>query len=190
MVIRLEGDDTFAATRRVLQAGGVAVIPCDTIYGIVGVAPSTESRISRIKRRDPGKPFLRLIGSESWLERYTRTALPPPLRPFWPGPLTVVFPDTQGGTVALRVPADAWLRGLLSALDVPLVSTSVNVEGDPPLGRIQEIVSAFESQVDLVVDGGDRVDASPSTMVDASVRPYRVLRKGVLRIPDDLTRTP
>jgi L-threonylcarbamoyladenylate synthase len=189
MVVRLEEADASASLLRVLRNGGVAVIPCDTIYGLVGVAPGTETRISRIKQRDPSKPLLRLIESESWLGRYSTMALPPALRPFWPGPLTIVFPAIGGGTVALRVPADAWLRGVLVSLDRPLVSTSVNIEGDPPLGRIADIVSRFEAQVDIVVDDGDRIDASPSTLVDATSAPYRVLRQGALRLPEDLTGT-
>lgn len=189
MVARLDDPDTLAALRRILAGGGVAIVPCDTVYGIVGI-PASEGRISRLKGRGPGKPFLRLIGDESWLVRYTAAALPPVLRSFWPGPLTVVFPDRSGGTIALRVPADRWLRDLLAALDQPLASTSVNAEGEPPLGRIGEIVRRFESKVDLVVDGGDRSDAAPSTILDVTVTPYRVLRQGPVRIPVELTRTP
>lgn len=165
------------------------IMPCDTIYGIVAI-PASEARIGRLKGRGQGKAFLRLIGDESWLARYTDAALAPELRPFWPGPLTVVFPDRAGGTIALRVPADQRLRDLLVALDQPLASTSVNAEGEQPLGRIAQIVRRFESQVDLVVDGGDRIDATPSTILDVTVRPYRVLRQGSVRIPAELTRTP
>lgn len=190
MVRRLDDPDTSETLRCVLARGGVAIVPCDTIYGIVGLAPAAEARISRIKGRGQGKPLLRLIADESWLPRYTGTAMPPRLRPFWPGPLTVVFPDREGGTVALRVPADAWLRSLLAALDEAVASTSVNLEGEPPLARIVEIVERFESKVDLVVDGGDRVDTMPSTLLDVTVTPYRVLRQGAARIPEDLTRVP
>ncbi len=187
MVVPLARADAPQVLAGALRAGGVAVIPCDTIYGLVGAAPATGGRISRIKLRDPGKPLLRLIADESWLPRYTPMSLPQPLRPFWPGPLTIVFPDNAGGTVALRVPADKWLRGLLEDLDFALVSTSVNDEGEPPLGRIAEIIARYESQVDLVVDGGDRIDASPSTVVDVSVTPFRVLRQGALKIPPAAT---
>ena len=188
MVVRLGERDATAALSGILAGGGVVIMPCDTIYGIVGIAPATEARISRIKKREPGKPFLRLIGDGSWLPRYTAVTLPEPLRRFWPGPLTVVFPDRHGGTVALRVPEDAWLRALLTALDLPLASTSVNVEGEPPLGGIAEIVLRFGSTVDLVVDGGDRIGTVPSTLIDVTVSPYRVLRQGSVRIPDELTR--
>ncbi len=187
MVARLDDPEAGPTLLRVLAGGGVAIVPCDTIYGIVGLAPATEARIGLIKGRAQGKPLLRLIGDESWLSRYTSAGMPPPLRRFWPGPLTVVFAALGGGTVALRVPADPWLRGLLAALDGALASTSVNLEGEPPLGAIAQIRDRFESKVDLVVDGGDRIDTMPSTLLDVTRTPYRVLRQGAVTIPDDLT---
>ncbi len=30
---------------RTLAAGGVVIMPCDTIYGLIGVAPEAEARI-------------------------------------------------------------------------------------------------------------------------------------------------
>jgi L-threonylcarbamoyladenylate synthase len=188
MVARLDDAETTATLRRVLAGGGVAIVPCDTIYGIVGIAPATEERIGRIKGRSGGKPLLRLIGGESWIGRYAEASMPAPLRRYWPGPLTVVFPARGGGTVALRVPEDAWLRRLLHALDEPLASTSVNLEGEPPLADIARIVERFESKVDLVVDGGDRPDAIASTLLDVTAVPWRVLRQGAVRIPEGILR--
>jgi L-threonylcarbamoyladenylate synthase len=186
MVKSLAAADAAPALARVLAAGGVAIIPHDTIYGIVGVAPDTEARISRIKRRDPGKPYLRLIADETWLPRLAAAQLPPALRPFWPGPLTIVLPALDGGTIAVRVPADAWLRDLLQAVNRPLASTSVNVEGEEPLGIVAEIVRRFEPEVDLIVAGSDRPQGAPSTLLDVTSRPYRILRQGVLVLPADL----
>ena len=45
----------FAA---LLAGAGVAIIPCDTIYGIVGIDPEAESRIRALKGRDEGKPTM------------------------------------------------------------------------------------------------------------------------------------
>jgi L-threonylcarbamoyladenylate synthase len=186
MVKRLAEADAARTLALVLAGGGVAIIPHDTIYGIIGVVPETEARISRIKRRDPARPYLRLIASEAWLPRLAAAPLPPALRPFWPGPLTVVLPALGGGTVAVRVPADPWLRELLLALDRPVASTSVNIEGEEPLGRVDEILVHFESEVDLVVAGEDRPQGAPSTLLDVTSRPWRILRQGALVLPADL----
>ena len=151
---------------------------CDTIYGILGVSPQTDSRISAIKGRDSQKPLLSLISDVSWLDRFTEMAMPGPLREYWPGPITLIFPARGGGTVGLRVPEDAYLRELVKRLDMPVNSTSVNREGEPPIHRIDEIISQFEHLVDLIVDSGDSENAMPSTILDLTVTPFKIIRQG------------
>ena len=166
-----------------LAAGGVAIMPCDTIYGIVGPAPASQDRLRELKGRGE-KSFLQLIAGAHWLERFGELALPETLAGYWPGPLTLIFPAGQG-SVALRVPADPRLRLLLERLDSPLYSTSVNRTGQPALWRIADILEQFEAVVDLVVDAGDLPGRLPSTIVDVSRRPFRVLRQGALSIPPE-----
>lgn len=184
--MRVRVDEPGLAERlaRVLAAGGIAVMPCDTIYGLVGAVPDTEARIRALKGREE-KSFLQLIPSARWLPRFTTAALPAPLRPYWPGPLTVIFPGRET-TVALRVPDDRRLVGLMRRLDRPLYSTSVNRSGQPAMWRIEEIVRDFEAAVDIVVDSGDLPSRLPSTILDITCRPFRVLRQGAVRIPDEL----
>jgi len=172
---------------RLLAAGGVAIIPCDTIYGIVGIDPEAEPRIRALKGRGEDRPFLRLVPDMSWVRALTGADAPARLARHWPGPLTLVLPRAAGGTLALRVPAAAWLRELVSVLGRPLLSTSVNRSGRPALWRVSDIEAEFGSDVDMVLDGGDLPEAQPSTIVDATVRPCRVLRQGALVVaPEDL----
>jgi L-threonylcarbamoyladenylate synthase len=108
--------------------------------------------------------------------------VPPHLARYWPGPLTMVFNARTGGTVALRVPDSRFLRDLLHAVDAPLFSTSVNRAGRPPLLSLQEMQSELESDVDLIYDAGQGPAGQPSTVLDITVRPFRVLREGALRL--------
>ena len=89
----------------VLHSAGVVIMPCDTIYGFVGIVPQTEGKIRELKGRQE-KSFLRLIPDLNWLPRYTSGNLPPGLSSYWPGALTVIFPAKDTGTVALRIPDD------------------------------------------------------------------------------------
>jgi L-threonylcarbamoyladenylate synthase len=184
----LKADDPGLVDRLtpVLSRGGVAVLPCDTIYGLVGIAPDAEEPIRRIKGRGEDKPLLRLIASAAWLPEHSAAPLPRELEGYWPGPLTLIFPRRGGGTVALRVPRDPLLIELLERLGRPLLSTSVNRAGRPPLRRIREIVAGFGREVDLIVDAGDLEDRLPSTILDLTVRPYRLVRQGAARLPDEL----
>jgi L-threonylcarbamoyladenylate synthase len=180
-------------------------MPCDTIYGFVGLAPDTEPLLRRIKGREE-RSFLQLIASPSWLPSFTEQELPPSLKPFWPGPLTIIFrsrastgdPATAPSsdlrdaavpsppTVALRVPEDPLLVKLMSELGRPLFSTSVNRSGEPSMWRIEEIIERFEEQVSLIVDAGDRSEGVPSTIVDVTNKPFRVLRPGAVALPSPL----
>jgi L-threonylcarbamoyladenylate synthase len=169
----------------VLSSNGVVVMPCDTIYGLVGIAPGTEDKIRSLKGRQE-KSFLRLIPDLRWLPRFTDSVLPEELKAYWPGALTVIFPAGKGkaGTVALRIPDDALLLRVMERLGEALFSTSVNSSGQPALWRIEEIVSAFEARVDLVVAAGDRPEGVPSTIIDITGRPYRLLRRGAVKLPE------
>ncbi len=171
-----------------LSTGGIAIMPCDTIYGIVGRVPDTEARIRAIKGRGETNPFLMLIESRSAVERLSDVRLDREVAALWPGPLTVVIPAREGGTVAVRVPSDPFLRRLVACVGAPLYSTSVNRSGQPPLGAISEIIREFEESVNVIVDGGDILGREPSTILDVTQRPYRILREGACRIPPSLLR--
>jgi L-threonylcarbamoyladenylate synthase len=189
MVVPKDDSSAHSLIRSALGNHGVVVMPCDTIYGIVGSAPWTEERIRSIKGRGETKPFLRLIPSAEAMSEYTDLALDERIALFWPGPLTVIVPWRRGGTVALRVPQDPLLIGLMQELETHLFSTSVNRSGSESLWRITEIVEEFEHDVDLIVSSGDLEGRLPSTILDVTSRPYQVLRQGALVIPDALLGT-
>ena len=157
------------------------------MYGLVGVAPQTGERIREIKGRGEDKPFLRLLPDPSWVGKLSPLAPPVRLLKYWPGPLTLVFPAHEGGTVAVRVPDSLFLRELLEAVGSPLYSTSVNRAATAPLQTVEEMRREFEDKVDLIYDSGDLPPGLPSTLVDVTSRPCKVLRPGALVIsPADL----
>ncbi len=187
MVDRASEPEAFGRLVATLSRGGVAIIPCDTMYGIVGLAPDTDARIRSIKGRGEEKPFLQLIAGVSWVSRLSDTPIPPALARYWPGPLTLVFPARGGGTVALRLPDSAFLQRLLAELGRPLYSTSVNRTGEKPLFDIAVITKEFERDVDLIYDAGSLLPGPGSTLVDVTRKPYRVLREGAVKVaPEDL----
>ncbi len=104
MVINKNDRNAFNLILDTLRRGGIVIMHCDTMYGIVGAVPYTQERIAEIKGRGHGKQFLELIPDISWLHRFIDGEMPGSLKKYWPGPLTVIFPDRKGGTIALRVP--------------------------------------------------------------------------------------
>ena len=80
----------------VLTAGGIGIMPTDTLYGLVGSAFSKKAvaRIFKIKKRNPKKPLIVLIGSTADLRRFCiridkKTGNI--LSRFWPGNVSVIL---------------------------------------------------------------------------------------------------
>jgi L-threonylcarbamoyladenylate synthase len=180
MVAAADNPGSFPALVDVLSRGGVAIAPGDTMYGVLGIVPLSEPRIRRLKGRGEDKPFLQLIPDASWIDRLSDEQVPAGLARHWPGPLTVVLPARAGGTVAVRVPDSLFLRELLIAVGGPLYSTSVNRAGSAPLVTVAAMRAEFEQEVDLIYDGGDMPPGPPSTLVDATTSPARILRQGAM----------
>jgi L-threonylcarbamoyladenylate synthase len=185
MVLKKSENKTLEKTASVILAGGVVIMPCDTIYGIVSFTGDPEKRIREIKGRDEGKPFIRLIGSKKEIKTFTDLKISDEILNLWPGPLTLIVPDLSGGTVAVRVPEDEYLLKLLNMINKPLVSTSVNFTGSPFLNNISDIKTAFENLVDIIVDGGNMdTSAAASTILDITSSPARILRQGSCIVPE------
>jgi L-threonylcarbamoyladenylate synthase len=105
--------------------------------------------------------------------------------------LTIVLPVAEPAptpvaagarSLAVRVPADPALRAIIAAVGAPLYSTSANRAGEPPLGDPAALRAAFGGSVDLVVDDGPVTAALPSTIVDVTASPPRVVRAGAVSV--------
>ena len=135
----------------ILKKGGVAIIPTDTIYGIVGLAQNivTVNRIYSLKKRNPEKPCIILIGDISELEKFNITlseGQKDALQTYWPGPVSIIFECKDPSlsyihrgteTLAFRLPSLGMLKNLLIETG-PLIAPSANPEGLPPAKNIME----------------------------------------------------
>lgn len=181
MRIQKSSLNSAAAAIAELKRGNVVIIPTDTIYGFSGLVGKTADSITRIKGRAEDKPFIALIAEPADIYRYTEIKIPDRILNLWPAPLTLIVPLKGQGTQAFRCPADNWLRSVVAAAGDAIYSTSVNRSGMPPLTDIEAICREFEYSVSLVVDGGN-LEGLPSTLVDLSAGPPRVLRQGSIGI--------
>jgi L-threonylcarbamoyladenylate synthase len=159
-----------------LRAGGVALLPTDTIYGLHAVASNEAAvaKIASIKGREEGKRFVVIAASVDQLLDYG-AAVPELLRSIWPAPLTAIVPHS-GGNVAVRIPDVGWLRELLERTG-PLISTSANRSGEPPVCQPQTLASDLQDQIDFVLDAGPR-EGEPSAIVDFTGSSPRIVREG------------
>ncbi|MDQ3689297.1 MAG: L-threonylcarbamoyladenylate synthase [Chloroflexota bacterium] len=174
-----------ARAAALLLGGSVVAFPTDTVYG-VGVAAARPDRLEALfalKRRAPEKRIATLVAdlaqaaSAGWEADERALAL---TDQFWPGALTLVLPAPDGGTQGFRAPDHAVALELIR-LAGPILATSANRSDEPDTLGADEVLIAFATQQDeliAVLDGGPVPGGVPSTVVDLSVTPARILREG------------
>ncbi|MBV9071420.1 MAG: threonylcarbamoyl-AMP synthase [Acidobacteria bacterium] len=175
-VDREPSDDVLDEIADLLRAGAVALLPTDTIYGLHALAANGEAvaRIRSMKERGDQKPFVIIAASAEQLDQFGVT-IPDVLREIWPAPLTAIL-ASDATTIAARVPDLAWLRALLGRTG-PLISTSANRSGEPPITTPQMLAQDLFEALDAVLDAGPR-EGQPSTIVDFTGEEPRIVREG------------
>ena len=193
--MRTAGADAEGAQAAVdvLLAGGVAVVPTDTVYGLAarpGDADAVEA-VFRVKGRPEGM-HLPVLAASVGQVRALGVAFTPAAavlaRWWWPGPLTLAFGFDAGlerpawlagrTEVAVRVPDHDFLRALLERTGV-LVVTSANPHGAPTPRTAHDVAASLGPAVDLVIDGGQLKDV-PSTLVNVGGPEPLVEREGAI----------
>jgi L-threonylcarbamoyladenylate synthase len=177
---------------RILKSGGLIAFPTDTVYGLASQMTDEMAieRIFQAKERSPNKSIAVLIGDLEQLERVAADLPEAALhlaRRFWPGALTLVVPRREGLprnlspqlTIGVRMPDHAFARELLRRAG-PLATTSANLSGGPNPRNAQEVLQQLEGRIELVMDGGDAPGGVPSTVVDCTASPLRILREGAI----------
>ena len=181
-----------------LQNRKVLAYPTETVYGFGGaIDRESVANLIKLKKRQPGKPFLLLIDGSDMLARLDLQLSPQAstlAARFWPGPITLVLSGGDGrvpdalrgpeGGIAVRWTGHAAVRRLIHAHGAAITSTSANKPGVPPAMTAGEILAQWPSHVsrgDLrVLDGGRLVPSEPSTVVDCTGRLPRVIRRGAV----------
>jgi len=180
-----------AALQKALEAGSAVVLPTDTVPGLAVLAgnPKALERLRALKKAPPEKPFSLHPRDKGELRRLL-PALPPGL-PGWmdrrlPGPWTVVLPrdwvalprawEWPWPAVGLRLSRHAALRKLAASLPAPLLLTSINPHGAPPLHGAA-LAAWLEAHPEVIVglDPTREKAAAPSTVVAFDPLP-RVIR--------------
>lgn len=184
---------------KIVSEGGVIAYRTDTFYGL-GVDPFNAAAVAKIrelKGREENKPILLLLSDASVADRFIADrskAFEDTAKKFWPGPLTIVGvavanlpPEiTAGtGTVGVRVPADDDVRELVRVCGGALTATSANPAGEQPARSAKEVLDYFGDGIDLIIDGGEVSVTEPSTVLDVTTTPPRVVREGAIRFSHD-----
>lgn len=184
-----------------LLDGGIVAYPTDTVYGLGCDATNLDavSRLGALKQRAASEPFPIIIHTRATLRHLVADLTPEidvVLRRHWPGGLTVVFQRrgsalsavSPQGTLGIRIPDSPIALAIARALARPIVATSANLSGCPPLGCASEIAEVFTGRIDLIVEEtsprSDSDHTTPSTVLDLSGETPRILREGTIARAD------
>jgi L-threonylcarbamoyladenylate synthase len=181
-----------------VAAGGVAVFPTDTVYGIC-CDPENERaarRLYALKGRPATRPAavmcfalepaLELLPEMKHDERVALAAL-------LPGPVTLLLANparrfapacrVDPATLGLRVPQLPEPLQALTSLSRPVMQSSANISGEPDACMLEQVPKSMRDGADLVLDGGTLL-GKPSTVIDlreySAERRWHVLREGAL----------
>ena len=180
---------------RILRSGGVAVVPTDTVYGMVGDATSPEviRKIFVMKQRPEERALPVFVKDIAAARKYAYISDVKAkfLERVWPGPVTAVFQHKEKlpailtgsrNTMGVRVPNHPLLLELLPRFEAPLVQTSANISSLPSAKTIKQAALYFKDlkvRPDLMIDCGT-LESKPSTVVDFTRDEPIILRTGLV----------
>ncbi len=170
-----------------VRNGHLVGFPTETVYGIAANEQDDKAveRLLEIRKSPPDKKLTTHIADME--DFWTHCPSPPPMAArlaerFWPGPLTLVLPHSERGTIGLRLPDHRISRDLIRTAAVPVVAPSANLSGDDPALSADEVLEVFEGKLSYVIDGGPVEHGTSSTVVRIDGDGWDILREGALSV--------
>jgi L-threonylcarbamoyladenylate synthase len=186
--------DQIATAAAALRAGGLVILPTETVYGLAADAANARAvaAVYEAKGRPSFNPLIAHVADVAAARRVARfdpraEAL---AAAFWPGPLTLVLPVADEAavcdlaragldTVAVRAPAHPLARVLLQAFGGPVVAPSANRSGRPSPTTFADAMEETGASAAAALDGGPCAVGLESTVVALLDMP-RMLRPGAV----------
>lgn len=177
---------------RAIGNGRLAVLPTDTVYGLVCTAFHRQSAVDlyALKGRESIQPTALLAaGVDVLLEHIPELSGRPAAiaRALLPGPFTLVLPNPAGRfgwlsagrpeTIGVRVPVLVGPVAKVVDRLGAIVATSANLPGGLEPRRLEEVPEPILAGVAAVLDAGE-LPGIPSTVVDVTDADPVILRVG------------
>lgn len=156
-----------------ILAGKIFIYPTDTIYGLGCNATNKTAveKIKNIKGRDKDKPLSIIAPSIKWIQ--DNLIVNCDLSKYLPGPYTIILKKknplflshiANGETIGVRIPANNFIKEIQKA-NVPFVTTSVNLSGEPFALSTKEIKQEIKDKVDHIIEADEELSGIPSTLI-------------------------
>ena len=189
--------DPTAAAGFIIR-GGVAAFPTETVYGL-GAAIFDKTAIRKIfeaKGRPSDNPLIAHIGEIGQVELLALEVgsdAKKLMEHFFPGPLTIVVKKADAvpaiataglDTIGIRMPKSELALAFLRACGTPIVAPSANISGRPSPTTWQAVLEDLDGRIDCILQGEPTDIGLESTVVDCSVEPPVLLRRGAVSIDE------
>jgi len=182
-------------TIKVLKDGGLAIVPSDTVYGLIADATNEKAvkKLIAFKSRLAGKAISVFVSDFEMMEKCVTvgTIHELSLHEILPGPFTVILKsrhqvspllESEKGTLGVRIPDYSFINNLLKKFGKPTTATSANISGRPAHYSIETLFKELSQKkkdlIDLVVDAGKLPRNKPSTIIDLTTPELKILRQG------------
>lgn len=182
----------------IIRKGGIVAFPTETVYGLGADAfdAAAIAKVFEAKDRPADNPLIAHIGSLDRIETLAASITPHArslIDAFFPGPLTLVLSKldsvpaiaTAGlDSIGIRMPSTAVAREFLGHCGVPVVAPSANLSGRPSPTTWQAVLEDLDGRIDCILQADPTVIGLESTVVDCTVDPPALLRKGAISLED------
>ena len=188
-------DEGIKKISQVIEKGGIAVFPTDTVYGI-GCNPYNQNAVKKIyeiKSRTQLKSLpvlaysLDIVKEIVLIDKFTEKII----EKYWPGPLTLILELTDqklkkslnlGNKIAVRIPDSKCTLKLLEKCRL-LVGTSANISGNSSYTNPNECIKNIKNY-DIFLNGGTITSKGESTIIEIENEKIKMIREGALKIKD------
>ncbi|MGB9201606.1 L-threonylcarbamoyladenylate synthase [Methanobacterium sp.] len=192
-IIKIDGtnpdQDKIKIARMAMKDGSIIIYPTDTVYGI-GANVFDEKAILKIfsiKKRPLNKPLSICISRIEDIKNVAKMDVKAEtiIRNLLPGPFTIILKKnanissllTAGSDkIGIRIPDNRVCMDL--SREFPITSTSANLSGYDIPESSEGVIKQLGSSIDIMMDAGICKHGIPSTVIDMTVYPPKVLREG------------
>ncbi len=162
-----------------IKEGAIFICPTDTIYGLSCDAENSDSvkKVREIKQR-PDAPFSIWAPSKEWIE--SNCEVEDEIDNL-PGPYTLILPlitdsiadevNPNLKTIGVRIP-DHWFSKVVEELGIPLITTSVNLAGEPHMTSMETLDGNIKEKVDFIIYEGEK-ESRASTIIKKGKKEIR-----------------
>ncbi|HSA83634.1 MAG TPA: L-threonylcarbamoyladenylate synthase [Patescibacteria group bacterium] len=193
-------NDQIKEAIKIVQKGGVIIFPTDTAFGI-GCRIDDEEAIKRlfaIRKRPETQATPVLVSgwdmAEEYISKIPEEVLEKLIKPFWPGALTIVLPCKtekvpelvrgKGNNLGVRMPNYEIALEIIRGVGVPMLGPSANFHGEKTPYSFEDLNPELVRLVDYVVQGECSVKLA-STVVNCTVKPWKILRQGAIELKNE-----